>query len=152
MSVFDGLLGELFEGAGRLGSAEASAQRQRAQGRQRMYNLHLSQLTEHLDAAEAAQRGAAAQVAQSELIAAQLQSAAQGMVHVSQDPAGAVRAQGPNHTGVMFETGFQPNMFTRWLDIRDSEDELQEFLKKCVDYGLKFKSVEKMSAEELDAK
>jgi len=40
-----------------------------------------------------------------------------------------------------FLGGYTGGMLPVWFDIRDSEDELQEFLHKCAKYGDKYKSI-----------
>jgi len=53
---------------------------------------------------------------------------------------------GGNITGQAPSTGLLPV----WFDIRDSEDELQEFLHKCAKYGDAYKSIESKSLSELE--
>ncbi len=133
------LLEDLFAGAGRLG-AEASARNQRAAfleaqraadiqratDQQRIYNLHMADLRQQAEGHREGQADALAQ-------------AAQGALHLNQLSAGSVCP-----TTVR-------TMFTRWMDIRESEDELQEFLQKCVAYGQMFQKPTKMTVDELDS-
>ncbi len=92
------------------------------------------------------------QISGNEILARQR---AQGALYVQQGSAGAVEARETVRSEVLlFGQGRgqhgQPNMFNRWLDIRDSEDELHEFLSKCVAYGKIFQEPTSMSVKELD--
>jgi len=46
--------------------------------------------------------------------------------------------------------GIEPNLFTRWLDIRDSEDELHEFLTVLVKNGQKERNHTSQSITDLE--
>ncbi len=125
-----GILGMLFEGAGRLGSQAARSRQISANeilSRQRAAGNIVPTLTPEQ---------------QSEGMLNQLrEAAAMGTLHIQQGNAGRVEA------GMIV----QPNMFTRWLDIRDSEDELQEFLTRCVHYGAKYRTIEVMPVKNLES-
>lgn len=71
-----------------------------------------------------------------------------GMLHIQQNPRSRERESGDFWRQAA--NGFQPNMFTRWMDIRESEDELQEFLAKCVAYGAKMQRPTNMSVKDLE--
>lgn len=73
-----------------------------------------------------------------------------GMPHIqsisrAQDAFAGLLAHRPGRLDL-----YEPNRFTRWMDIRESEDELQEFLGKCVKYGEKMQRRTNMSVEDLE--
>ncbi len=140
----DGFLGMLFEGAGRLGSRAARQN-------QHVVDQQLSDLIagRQISANEILARQRAAgnifptltPEQQSEGMQSQLlEAAAMGQLHIQEGSAGRLAAS----------MLVQPNMFTRWLDIRDSEDELQEFLTRCVHYGARYRTIEPMTMERLE--
>ncbi len=84
-----------------------------------------------------------------------IQSAAERGLHIQQQSAGAVEARETVRSEVLlFGQGLgiasQPNMFNRWMDIRESEDELQEFLSKCVAFGKRYQTSTTMTVKDLD--
>jgi hypothetical protein len=100
----------------------------------------------------AAGRGFGQPITGQEILARQAAAAAAhgpGALHVQQSRAEGAFAQllnhRPGHIGL-----HEANRFTRWMDIRESEDELQEFLGKCVSYGEKMQRHTNMSVGELE--
>jgi hypothetical protein len=140
-----GLFAYLFGAGGamaetRLTTGNEILARQRAAAAQAIYNEHLGQL------AQAQVRDQAAQGAQQGALSVGLGQAHRALVI---NEAAAI-PQGVFGRLLNTGAGYNPNMFTRWLDIRESEDELQEFLSKCVAYGAKMQRPTTMSVEELE--
>jgi hypothetical protein len=140
-NLFDALFGR----DGSLTNGNEILARQRAAQAEQLYNQRMGQFAQAMADQNHQLVGGLGQALGPGAIMAV--DPAQGRLHIQQSH----RSLGGGDFWRQFLTeSYQPNMFNRWMDIRESEDELQEFLAKCVTYGAKMQRPTNMSMKELE--